>query len=196
MAQELSEEEKNKLAERIAHSVRHSFIQNGRFALERFPLPFYKNAYDVHIKSFSTRPFTTREYICDDENVFETDGEAGTLIQINKALALNLNSENVAEYVAFYFQKVTIDDSFARLIFTADDMIDDAFDDELCESLKALIAAPEVNKRENGFGVTGYVLLDDTLFKADLSVDKDGNVSIDNEEIVYEELPVQHIMLR
>ena len=196
MAKELSETEKNKLAERIAQAVGRPSFRAGMFSLERFPLPFYKNAFDVHIKNFTSRPVTTREYVCDDEHVFETDGEEDSLLEINKALSLSLTEENAAEYAAFHFQKVAIDNSFARLAFSAEDVIGENFDENLCETLKKIIRAPEVRKTADGFTVSGFVLLDDTLFKADLGIDKNGAVSIDDEEIVYEDLPVQKIMLR
>ncbi len=196
MAHELNDTQKNELADRIAAATGRSPFRKGMFALERFPLPFYKNAFDVHIKNFSTRPFTTREYVCDDNAVFETDGEEETLEKINQAFSLTLNADNVAQYAAFHFQKVAIDDSFARLVFSAEDVIDENFDEDLCETLKKIIRTPVVDKTEDGFTVSGFVLLDDTLFKADLGIDKDGTVSIDDEETVYEDLPIKRIMLR
>ena len=63
MTQELSSAEKNKLAERIAKAVGKTPFRAGHFGLERTPLPFYKNAYDVHIKCFTTRPMITKEYV-------------------------------------------------------------------------------------------------------------------------------------
>lgn len=194
--QELNDSEKKQLAERIAGSVRRAPFRAGRFDLKRFELPFYENAFDIHIKCFTTRPIITKEYVCDDEHVFETDGEAETLIEINKALSLKLTTKNVAAYAAFYFRKVVIDDGFARFVFKAEDILEDNFDDELCENLKKLIAAPQSRETTDGFIVSGFVLLDDTLFKADLKIRKNGELSIENEEIVYENLPVQHIMLR
>ena len=101
MANELNETEKNKLAERIARAVGRPPFRAGMFALETIPLPFYKNAFEARIRDFATRPFITREYVCDDENVFETDGEEDTLAEINDALSLTLTAENVAEYAAF-----------------------------------------------------------------------------------------------
>lgn len=196
MAQELNDTRKKELADRIAASAGRKPFRAGMFGLERFPLPFYKNAFDVHIKDFSTRPFITREYVCDDERVFEPDGEEETLLEINKALSLTLTADNAAQYAAFYFQKVAIDDSFARLVFSADDVIDENFDEDLCETLKKIIRTPVVDKTGDGFTVSGFVLLDDTLFKADLGIDKDGSLSIDDEEAVYEDLPVKKIMLR
>ncbi|MBO4520039.1 MAG: hypothetical protein J5787_02415 [Alphaproteobacteria bacterium] len=196
MTRELSNEEKNKLAERIAQSVKRAPFRAGRFSLERIPLPFYKDAYAVHIKCFTTRPMITKKYICDDERVFETDGEKETLLKINKALSLKLDSENVVAYTAFYFRKVAIDDHFATLALTPDDIIDDNFNEELQETLETLVTAPQVRETEDGFIVSGFVLLEDTLFKADLKVEKNGSVSIDKEEIVYENLPINRIMLR
>ena len=196
MTQELSSAEKNKLAERIAQSVGKAPFRAGRFALERDALPFYKNAYDVHIKCFTTHPVITKNYVCDDDHVFETDGEAETLTEINKALSLQLNLKNVAAYAAFYFKKVAVNDSFAVLALTTDDVIDEDFGKELQETLRNLITAPQIRETADGFIVSGFVLLEDTLFKADLKIEQNGAVSIDNEEIVYENLPVQRVMLR
>ena len=64
------------------------------------------------------------------------------------------------------------------------------------KTLKNLVTKPQIHENKDGFIVSGFVLLEDTLFKADLKIEKDGAVSIDNEEIVYENLPVQRIILR
>ena len=196
MNQELNDTEKARLAERIIQSVGRVPFRAGRFDMKRYSLPFYKNAYDVYVKCFTTRPIITIEYICDDERVFETDGEEETLIKINKALSLKLDSENVAAYAAFYFKQVAVNDSFAVLALTPDDIIGEDFDEELRETLKNLVAAPQIRGTKDGFVVSGFVLLEDTLFKADLKIEKNGAVSIDNEEIVYENLPVQRVILR
>lgn len=196
MTADLTDTEKKELAERIARSVERAPFRAGAIDLKRFPLPFYKNAYDVHIKCFTTRPVITKEYVCDNTRVFETDGEEETLIEINKALNLNLTSDNVAAYTAFYFQKVTVGDVFVRLILSAGDLIDDNFDKELRDNLKALIIAPEVRQTPDGFTVSGFVLSEETLFKARMSVKKDGALSINEEEIAYDDLPVRRVMLR
>ncbi|MBR1777114.1 MAG: hypothetical protein IJ752_00810 [Alphaproteobacteria bacterium] len=196
MTSELSDTEKKQLAERIARSVERAPFRAGHYELKRFPLPFYKNAYDVHIKCFTTRPVITKEYVCDDTHVFETDGEEETLAEINAALSLALNAENVTAYTSFYFQKVAIDDSFAQLIFRAEDIFDDTFSKELQENLKDLISAPQVQEAQNSYIVSGFVLLEDTLFKADIAVSQSGTVTIKNEEVAYDSLPVQRIMLR
>ena len=196
MTTDLTDTEKNELAERILRSVERAPFRKGAFDLKRFLLPFYKNAYDVHIKCFTTRPVITKEYVCDDTRVFETDGDEETLVEINKALDLKLTADNVAAYIAFYFQKVALGDDFVRLIFSVGDLIDDNFDKELRENLKALITAPEVRQTGDGFTVSGFVLSEETLFKARMSVKKDGTLSVDEEEIAYDDLPVRHVMLR
>ena len=196
MNQELSDTEKERLVERIIQAVGRVPFRAGRFDMKRYALPFYKNAYDVYVKCFTTRPVITKEYVCDDEHVFETDGEEETLIKINRALSLELDSENVAAYAAFYFKQVAVNDSFAVLALTPDDIIGEDFDEELRETLKNLISAPRVRKTESGFIVSGFILLEDTLFKADLKIEKKGAVSIDNEKIIYENLPVQRVILR
>ena len=193
----LSKDEEKSLAERIAASVKHAPFRAGRFSLTCTDLPFYKQGYDVRIKCFTTMPIITKEYVCDDTHVFETDGEPEALDKINKALSLSLNMKNIIAYVDFYFQKVAVDDDFAILISSLDDFpYNDEFNDELTENLEKLITAPKAKKTEDGFSVTAFVLLDDTLFKSDISVSQDGTVNIDDEEIVYDSLPVQRIILR
>lgn len=196
MTKELTDAEKKELAQRIARSVERAPFRDKFFDLKCFSLPFYNNAYDVHVKCFTTRPVITKEYICDDARVFETDGEEETLAEINKALNLKLTADNAAAYVAFYFQKVAVGDGFARLIFSAKDVTDDGFNEELAENLKALIAAPGIRPVSDGFAVSGFVLSGETLFKAQMSLRPDGTLSIDEEEIVYDDLPVRRVMLR
>lgn len=196
MTKELTDAEKKELAERIARSVGRAPFRDKFFDLKCFSLPFYNNAYDVHVKCFTTRPVITKEYVCDDARVFETDGEEETLAEINKALDLKLTADNAAAYVAFYFQKVAVGDGFARLIFSAEEVTDDGFDKELSENLKALITAPEVRPASDGFAVSGFVLSGETLFKTRISLRPNGTLSIDEEEIAYDDLPVRHVMLR
>ena len=196
MTEKIGDAEKKELAKRIAGAVERTPFREGAYDLKTFVLPFYENALDVHIKCFTTRPVITKEYVCDDTRVFETDGEEETLVEINKALNLKLTADNVVDYTGFYFRKVAIGDDFVRLIRSAADLTDDNFDEELQANLKALITAPEVGRTEDGFGVSGFVLSDDTLFKTRMSVKKDGSLSIDDEEIVYDGLPLHRIMLR
>lgn len=196
MAEHFGDTEKNKLAQRIASSVERAPFLNGRFDLTRKKLPFYKNAYDVRIKCFTTRPVITKKYVCDDFSVFETDGEAETLSEINQAFSLTLNLKNVAAYTAFYFENVQIEDSFLRLVFKADDIIEDDFEYALQKKLKTTIKAPASCETSEGFAVSGCVLAGSTLFDVIINVSKNGEVSVNQKNPLIENLPVWRPMLR
>ena len=188
--------DKNKLADRIAGSVEYAPFQKGKFDLKKHPLPFYKNAYNVSVKCFSTRPIITKKYVCDDIRVFETDGESETIEAINEAFSLNLNLQNVSFYVAFYFQNVLIDGSFLRLVFKAKDIIGDDFEPSLKKELKKTVNEPVLCQTAEGFMVSGFVLSNDTLFRAEIFVTKKGGISIKRKETIAKNLPIFHTTLR
>lgn len=194
MTENLTDEQKEQLAQRIADAMERVPFKTDRCGVQSAVLPFYKNARKVDIECFTTRPVITKEYVCGDAGVFEIDGEKETLEDMNAAFSLNLTDGNVVDYLRFYFDAVALEDDFAKLIVKADDLINDAYDDELADSLKKLIEAPAVSKTAKGWTVKGYVAYGDALYSAEFSVATDGGVRIEDEQTAYENLPVRPML--
>lgn len=194
MTENLTDEQKQQLAKRIADAMDRVPFKTDRCGVQSAILPFYKNARKVDIECFTTRPVITKEYVCGEADVFEIDGEKETLEDMNTAFSLSLTDENIIDYLRFYFNAVALEDDFAELIVKADDLIDDAYDDELAESLTKLIAPPVVSKTAKGWTVKGYVAYDGTLYFAEFSVTNEGGVRIEDEQTAYEDLPVRPML--
>ena len=194
MTENLTDEQKQQLAKRIADAMDRVPFKTDRCGVQSAILPFYKNARKVDIECFTTHPVITKEYVCGEADVFEIDGEKETLEDMNAAFSLSLTDENIIDYLRFYFNAVALEDDFAELIVKADDLIDDAYDDELAESLTKLIVPPVVSKTAKGWTVKGYVAYDGTLYFAEFSVTNEGGVRIEDEQTAYEDLPVRPML--
>jgi hypothetical protein len=64
------------------------------------------------------------------------------------------------------------------------------------KTLKKLIVKPIITPKDDGFLITCTVLQNVTLFKSEVMVSNDGTVTIENDDAVYDELPIRRIMLR
>lgn len=197
MTDKLTDTEKKQLADLIAAKTGRVPFKAGMAGIKAAPLPFYKNARKVDVKCFTTRPIITKEYVCDDETVFEIDGEEDTLREMNDAFSLSLGADNVAAYLAFYFDAVAaVNDDFARLVSSADDFVTASFDAELAQSLKKLVVPPEIAEQGDGFTAKVFLLYDNALFYDTLFIARNGKVRFENESVAYDSLPIRRVMLR
>ena len=197
MTDKLTDTEKKKLADLIAAKTGRVPFKTGMAGVKAATLPFYKNARKVDVKCFTTRPIITKEYVCDGETVFEIDGEEDTLREMNDAFSLTLDADNIAAYLAFYFDAVAaVNDNFARLVSSADDFVTASFDAELAQSLKKLVAPPEIAEQDDGYTAKVFLLCDDVLFYDTLFVARNGGVRLENESVAYDSLPVRRVTLR
>ncbi len=197
MTDKLTDTEKKQLADLIAAKTGRVPFKAGMVGIKAAPLPFYKNARKVDVKCFTTRPIITKEYVCDDETVFEIDGEEDTLREMNDAFSLSLGADNIAAYLAFYFDAVAaVNDDFAHLVSSADDFVTASFDAELAQSLKKLVAPPEIAEQGDGFTAKVFLLYDNVLFYDTLFIARNGEVRLENESVAYDSLPIRRVMLR
>ncbi|GEM_PF-2111249 len=197
MTDKLTDTEKKQLADLIAAKTGRVPFKAGMAGIKAAPLPFYKNARKVDVKCFTTRPIITKEYVCDDETVFEIDGEEETLREMNAAFSLTLGADNIAAYLAFYFDAVAaVNDDFAHLVSSADDFVTASFDTELAQSLKKLVVPPEIAEQGDGFTAKVFLLYDNVLFYDTLFIARNGEVRLENESVAYDSLPIRRVMLR
>ena len=197
MTDKLTDTEKKQLADLIAAKTGRVPFKAGMADIKAAPLPFYKNARKVDVKCFTTRPIITKEYVCDAETVFEIDGEEDTLREMNDAFSLSLGADNIAAYLAFYFDAVAaVNDDFAHLVSSADDFVTASFDAELAQSLKKLVVPPEIAEQSDGFTAKVFLLYDNVLFYDTLFIARNGEVRLENESVAYDSLPIRRVMLR
>lgn len=192
MSVELSQTEQQKLMEQINGAVGIKPYREGQFAVDCDDLPFYAKASLVKITNFAAAPTVAKSYIYSNDKVFQTDGSPESVDDINSEIGLTLTQKNVVDYVSFFFNQVISEEGRFYLVSRIEDMPNyKSFGDGLVANLKGIITSPAVNVEEDGFVLYGYVLYGTTLYKTAVIVSSSGEVDVDDDEAVYENLPVQ-----
>lgn len=191
MPAEMNASEQEQLIEKISRTFNTTAYESGRFSIKREELPFYKNAFLARITNFAASPAIVKTYIFSGNDVLLTDGSFESVEQLNEKAGLHLSESTAAAYVSFFFSRVYSDEGNFFLITKFEDIPNHQnFDECLAENLKELIEPPAVRKEDDGYVIRGYVLHKTTLFETSVIVSHNGEIDIDDDETVYENLPV------
>ena len=176
------------------HMGRPVFIE-GKCSLSEETLPFYAGVSVISATTLTTIPMITRRFVGDGRNFVTLDGTEDCMEEINERYKLVLNEETVVDYLAFYLSAVKTQNGYFRLIKTAEDLeMDVEENDELLDVMKKLITLPTVTKEGNAFFVKGFILLENTMYHAEMTVLADGNVELTDARVAYEDLPVEVVL--
>lgn len=179
------------LIEKISKTFNTRAYESGRFSIQKEELPFYTNAFLARITNFAATPAVTKSYIFSGNDVLQTDGSIEQVEQLNEKAGLHLTESTAAAYVSFFFDRVYSDEGCFYLITKFEDIPNHKnFDSDLTENLKELIKPPVARKEDDGYVVRGFVLHKTTLFETSIIISQSGEIDIDDDEIVYENLPV------
>ncbi len=158
-------------------------------------VPFYSGYRFLSISDYATSPPLQRFAFQknNSDNFIIIDWTYNTIYSINKESPINLNDENILEYVRFFFSYVKgrhgrfiICESMSNIEWK-DEPIDDVRK-KINEILKPL----EIKeKRTDGtYEIKSLMMLKDALFNVDIFVEPNGNITMSNHEIMIENLPV------
>jgi len=115
------------------------------------------------------------------------------IYQLNAQVPILLNQETVCDYVRFFFNHVR--GKSGRFLIT--ESIDDirwrddpppAARKTIGEMLLPMIIAD--TKKEGGFAMTVTVMFKDSLFQCDVDITAEGFITLDNEKLLVEDMPV------
>lgn len=183
--------ENQELVKRINAAIGRNFFKPEKFGLSREKLPFYQDAELVRATSFSARPNVTKSYVCTQSDVFALDGSKEAIEEVNAKETLDLNDGTIIPYVTFFLNSLATPDGKFKLINTVSDIpFETAIDAETVRNLSILIKKPVFEKKGEGFSIEASILYAATLYQATISVSKDGNVDINDEQPVYSDLPI------
>jgi len=156
-------------------------------------LSFYPGHILYDIADYSTSPALRRFAVVNDKNVIILDWTNGPIYALNGSAPLSLNDDNIDDYVRFFF-------SYSRGnkgAFMLAENIDDVRwrDDPPPAARKAignlLMPLAVIDQEKNGaYRLQTSMVFKNTLFQSDIEVGKDGQVSLSNEELLLEDLPV------
>lgn len=153
---------------------------------------FYPGYRLLDIADHVSTPALRRFVLYSDKDYLVLSFTNEPIYALNQKLPIKLTEENVADYVRFFFTYVR--GRHGRFIIT--EGVDDISwkEDPPPNARKAIgkmlspVTVDEVG--QGGFQLTACMVFKDSLFKSKVSVDEKGFVSLSDEELLVEDMPV------
>ena len=158
-------------------------------------LPFYRNFILYRLVNYNMLPVFTMDFLSDGTTFYRLDGSAGPIMLVNSRGAIHLNEGNVMDYLRFFFDNVSTEDGDMVLVDNPDDLpFIDSLDMQQQILLKQRHEKPEVqyNIETDSYVLHSDVFYTGSLLKADIQVDQDGTVSIQERGMIMQDSYAQH----
>ncbi|MAI61181.1 MAG: hypothetical protein CBB87_01680 [Micavibrio sp. TMED27] len=156
-------------------------------------ISFYPGYRLLEIADHTVMPSVKRYAVYSDDEFFIINFSNEPIYKFNVDLPINLNKENVSDYVRFFFTYVK--GKHGRFILTEN--VDDIpwKEDPPPSARKALgdLIIPitiEDHDEEGSFFIRCCMCFKDSLFKTRVKIQKNGLVSMSEEELLVEDMPV------
>jgi len=163
------------------------------------PLPFYDGYQFSEIRLKGENPPRLANVIApiDDkkwqnENVHVLDGSNKIFYELNESLPIILNDSTIHIYAQFFFSYVRGANGIFHIINSLDDV--NWREQPALSGRKALekMINPVLikDKSDDGYVLSATIVFKDSLFKSDIIVKNNGMISLSNQEILVEDLPI------
>ena len=188
------------MIEKVNDSTTSKIFKAGRTNLATAELPFYKNFKLLQATAYTTIPPVTMRFLIGGEapdwKVVKMDGTNEPIFKNNQEAGLVLTKETVVPYVRFVMGEIQSEEGSLRLVEEVDDeTFTSTPTPEERKTVTRLIRKAQVTETPDGFDVEATMLYGDAVFRAQISVGKDGAVDIVKDEKVAENMPIRPIFL-
>ena len=156
-------------------------------------MPFYPGCRLLHISTHGTMPAVRRYAIYSPKQFTVLDFQNEAIYKFNETLPVKLNENNVASYVRFFFTYVRGKHGRFQICENIDDI--NWKEDPPPSARQAVgkmikpITLKDVTS-EGLYKLEARMVFKDSLFKSEVEVKPNGLVSLSNEELLVEDLPV------
>jgi len=156
-------------------------------------LPFYKGFFLAELSDHTQNPAIVRTFICQNENrVYPVTWSNDIIYDLNETVPINLNNTTVESYVRFFFCYVRGRHGRFLVVDTVDDI--DWRDEPAPAGRKALGRMIQpltlLPRGADRFILQASMVFKDSLYQAKISVSDKGIVTMGDEELLVESLPV------
>ena len=156
-------------------------------------MPFYPGLRYLDIADYSCVPPIRRFAVNGASHNIVLDWSNEPIYRLNTEIPILLNEETVTEYVRFFFNHVRGKNGRFLITESVDDIRwrDDpppAARKTIGEMLLPMIIADA--KSDGGFFMTITVMFKDSLFQCDVDITAAGIITLDNEKLLVEDMPV------
>lgn len=158
-------------------------------------LPFYEGHTLVEVSDYDVNPPRRVSFIMKegDQNIIILNGTNEPIYKLNKELPITLDDKLVFLYVRFFFHYVR--GRFGRFLIVENvDEVD--WKEEPApagkRALGKMINPISLHPHTDGadYNLTASIIFKDSLFQSDITVKPDGEVSLSNQELLVEDIPV------
>lgn len=160
----------------------------------RQSLPWYPEYEFVELRDNGTSdPQVVRRAIYGPEEFFILNWSNGPIYTANDKGPINVNTDMAADYVKFFFNYVRGRHGRFVIIDTVDEIRWEGSVPEKGKEAVAKIIKPTAvtNVEENGrITLLSFMVFKDSLFRANVHVERDGMVSLSDEALVIEGMPI------
>ncbi len=162
-------------------------------------LSFYEGYFLTELCAHDKNPPLIRYAICNDRGeVHVLNWMNETIFKLNKIVPIQLNDDTVMDYIRFFFDHVRGPHGRFLIIDTVDDI--DWREEPAPAGRKALGKLIEPmhllkKEKEGGWVFKTTIVFKDSLFVAEAHVKPDGHISMNNEELLVEDIPVADDLL-
>ena len=155
-------------------------------------MSFYPGMRFLDISDHSMHPPIHRYAVYSEEQHFIVNFSNEPIYAFNQSFPISLSEANIAEYARFFFTYVR--GRHGRFIITEN--IDDiAWRDEPPPSARKAISQMLIpitlnNADDQGYHLVACMVFKDSLFKSKITVDSKGFVTLSDEELLVEDMPI------
>ena len=185
------------LIEGLNQKLDGSPFEAGNARLLSHSLPFYNGYSLCEISDFSNNPARVISFIYKEghnsDDIYVLNGTNEPIYSLNKAVPVFLNQDNILTYARFFFYYVR--GRFGR--FNIVENVDEVNwrEEPAPSGRKALskMIQPLALKPENGdnkYHISSSIIFKDSLFESDIIIEDNGNVTMNNQEMLVEDIPV------
>jgi len=179
--------------------IEGSPLEGGKAKALAHPLPFYDGYQFIEVRQASDNPprkfniiATIDQKSWQDGGIVMLDGSNAPLYALNKQVPIILNDENIQVYAQFFFGYVRGAQGIFQIINTIDDI--HWHEAPALSGRKALEKMIEpislVRQDEDSYQLKATIVFRDSLFSSDILVGHDGMISLTNQQILVEDLPI------
>ena len=157
-------------------------------------IPFYAGYRLLDISDHSSIPVLKRFVIYSPQDQVVIDWKNETIYSLNQKLPIQLDENNIVDYVVFFFTYVRGKHGRFLIVENIDDI---AWKDEppqnarkpISEMIKPVQLSNEKSDKGD-FKLNVCMMFKDSLFQSSVTVGKDGYVTMGKEELLIEDMPV------
>ena len=193
----LDREESRKLLDEINPVLTDTEFDGDTVTILGHKLPFYPGYRFLEVVDYESVPNRKRYIVHKPGDVVVLDWSNGPVYALNDRVPVKLDESTIADYVRFFFRYVR--GPKGRFILA--EIVDDIrWRDEppsaarkaVSKMITPLHIAPDENSDEKakGFDIAACMTFGDSLYKAHIKVSSSGDVSLSDQELLIEDMPL------